>query len=138
MQHDIKSLRHLYDLVESQVRVLKSLVVELTSYGSLLLSVLLQKLTPDLCLILNRSIHEDVWNLDSLLRQLEEEIKAREHECHHLLSPQLQRILDQEALYRTAATLLGLTNPLHVVSVISPIHPDDARLFQILERGKRF
>ena len=70
-QHNIRGQQHLYDLVE--VSGLKSLGVELTSYGRLLLSVLLQKLPLDLRL-LSREIREDDWNLDSLLRQLEEEI----------------------------------------------------------------
>ena len=47
-QHNLRGLRHLYDLVESQVRGLKSLGVESSSYGSLLLSVLLQKLPSEL------------------------------------------------------------------------------------------
>ena len=82
-QHNVKGLRHLYDLVESQLRGLKSLSVDLTSYSSLLLSVQLQKLPPDLRLILSGDIREDDWNLDSLLRQLEEEIKA----CERAMPP---------------------------------------------------
>ena len=116
LQHNIKGLRHLYDLVESQVRGLKSLGVELTSYGSLLLSVLFQKLPPDLRLILSREIHEDGWNLDSLLI-LEEEIKAHERAMPPSTQPSTARKLDHQP------------TPLHVVSVISPIHPVDARLF---------
>ena len=38
--NNLKGLRHLYDLVESQVRGLKTLGVESTSYGSLLFPVL--------------------------------------------------------------------------------------------------
>ena len=76
--HNLKGLRHLYDIVESQVRGLKSLGVESSSYGSILFSVLLQKLPPELRLILSREIREDDWNLDSLPKQMEEEIKARE------------------------------------------------------------
>ena len=78
LQHDIKGLRHLYDLVESQVRSLRSLGVELTSYGSLLLSVLLQNLPPDLHL------------------NLKKRSRIVSVQCHHLLSPQLQGRLDQE------------------------------------------
>ena len=44
--HNIKGLRHLYDLVESNVRSLKSLGVESSSYGSLLASVLITKNSP--------------------------------------------------------------------------------------------
>ena len=77
-QHILKGLRHLYDLVESQVGGLKSLGVESSSYRSLLFSMLLQKLPPELQLVLSRKIGEHDWNLDALLKQLEEEIEARE------------------------------------------------------------
>ena len=46
-QHDLKGLRHLYDLIESHVRALKSLGVSSDSYGALLSSVLLSKLPHD-------------------------------------------------------------------------------------------
>ena len=77
-QHDLKGLRRLYDLVESQVRGLKSLGVDSTSYGNLLSSVLLQKLPAELRLIVTRETIEDDWDLDALLKQLEREIEARE------------------------------------------------------------
>ena len=57
-QHDLKGLRCLYDTVESQVRGLKSLGVESSSYGSLLSSVLLKKLPPELHLIVSQEIGE--------------------------------------------------------------------------------
>lgn len=40
-QHNLKGLRHLYDLIEAHVHSLKSLGVSSDSYGSLLSSVLL-------------------------------------------------------------------------------------------------
>ena len=77
-QHNLRGLRHLYDLVESQVRGLKSLGVEPSSYGSLLSSVLLQKLPSELRLIVSREVSKSDWNLDEFLKQLEREIKPRE------------------------------------------------------------
>ena len=110
-QYNIKGLRHLYDLFESLVRGLKSLDVELTSYGSLLLSVLLQKLPPDLHLILSRGIHEDDWNLDSLLRQLEEEIKTHERAMPPSTQPSTARKTGpRNDSTSTAAILLAPTN----------------------------
>ena len=110
-QHTIKGLRHLYDLVESQVRGLESLGVELTSYGILLLSVLLQKLPPDLRLILSREIREDDWNLDSLFRQLEEENKARERAMPPSTQPSTARkTRPRNDSTSTADTLLAPTN----------------------------
>ena len=77
-QHNLKGLCCLYDVVESQVRGLKSLGVDSSSYGSLLSSVLLQKIPPEMRLVLSREIAEGDWNLDALLKKLEWEIEARE------------------------------------------------------------
>ena len=75
--HNLRALRHLYDLTESHVRSLKSLGVE-SSYGSMLSSVLLNKLPSDLRLIISGKVSESDWNLDSLLKTTEEELIARE------------------------------------------------------------
>ena len=105
------NLRHLYDIVESQVRGLKSLGVESSSYGSILFLVLLQKLPPELRLILSREIREDDWNLDSLLKQMEEEIKARERamppSTQPLTTKKIGSINDSTG---TASTLLAPSN----------------------------
>ena len=71
-QHNLKGLRHIYDLVESHVRSLKSLGVSPTSYGTLLLSVLLNKLPLEIRLIASRKVDEDRWSLDALLKVVEE------------------------------------------------------------------
>ena len=77
-QHNLKGLRHLYDIVEAHVRSLKSLGVSSDSYGSLLSSVLLSKLPQELRLIISRMTSEDDWSLTALMEELEKEIKARE------------------------------------------------------------
>ena len=48
--------RHLYDLVKSQVRGLRALGVPPESYGSLLSSVLINKLPQDLCPIASHQV----------------------------------------------------------------------------------
>ena len=50
-QHDVRGLRHLYDVIETNVRSLDSLGVKAESYGSLLSSVLMNKLPSELRLI---------------------------------------------------------------------------------------
>ena len=75
---NIKLLRHLLDQVESHVRSLKSLDVQPDSYSSVLTSVLLNKLPPDIRLIVSRQVSVSDWNLDSLMTALDEEIGARE------------------------------------------------------------
>ena len=58
-QYNIKGLRHLYDLVESQVRGLQALGVPAELFGSLLSSVLMNKLPQDLRLIVSREAKGD-------------------------------------------------------------------------------
>ena len=77
-QYNIKGLRHLYDLVESQVRGLRALGVPPESYGSLLSSVLINKLPQELRLIASREVKGEEWELDELMKIVEAEIKARE------------------------------------------------------------
>ena len=76
-QHDLKGLRHLYDLIESHVRALKSLGVSSDSYGALLSSVLLRKLPHELRLIVSRKTNDDDWNLDNLMKD-EKSMRERE------------------------------------------------------------
>ena len=75
---DVKGLQHLFDQVSSHVRSLKSLDVGPEAYGSLLCPVLVAKLPSELQLIVSRKLSEEDWNLDELLRVIEEEVVARE------------------------------------------------------------
>ena len=75
--YNLRGLRHLFDSVESHVRCLKSLGVTADSYGSLLSSVLLNKLPPDIRLLVSRKVPEDDWSLDVLLKELEEEFAGQ-------------------------------------------------------------
>lgn len=77
-EHDLKGLRHLYDLVESHVRSLRSLGVPADSYGELLSSVVMNKLPAGLRLIISRNSSAEELSFEQLLKAMEEEIKARE------------------------------------------------------------
>ena len=77
-QHHLKSLRRLYDSMETHVRGLKALGVASDSYGSLLMSVLLNKLPQELRLLFSRKVGEGSWSLDTLMEELRIEIEARE------------------------------------------------------------
>ena len=74
---NLKNLR-LYDTVESHVRGLKSLRISATSYGSLLSSVLINKLPLEFQLIIRTTVTGENWELDMLLQIVEMEISARE------------------------------------------------------------
>ena len=76
--HNVKALCHFHDIVESNVRGLKALDVAAETYGSLLASVLMNKLPGDLRLIIGRKIGEADWQLDTIMTELQQEIEARE------------------------------------------------------------
>ena len=76
--HNLKALQQLYDTIELHVCGLKSLGVSADSYGSLLSSVLLNKLPQEIRLIVSRKAGSDDWQLDKLMELLEEEVQARE------------------------------------------------------------
>ena len=73
----VKGLLHLYHHVESHVRSLKSLGVTSDNYGSLLVSVLMNKLPQELKVAITGKPDED-WNLDGILGWIEKEIEAKE------------------------------------------------------------
>ena len=75
----MKGLRHLYDVIESNVHSLRSLDVSADSYGSLLSSVLINTLPPELRLIATRKFGgTDSWDFSVLLKVIEEEVQVRE------------------------------------------------------------
>lgn len=108
-QHNLKGLRHLYDVVESQVRGLKSLGVSADTYGSLLSSVLMNKLPQELRLIISRQVREEEWTLDGIMEITEREITARERALSNSCQPSRRSM--REPL--TASTLFssGSVNP---------------------------
>ena len=85
-QHNLKGLRQIFDVVESNVRGLRALGVPASSYGGLLSSILMARLPPELRLIVSRELSEDEWNLESMMEIIRREIEARERSMGVLLS----------------------------------------------------
>eukprot|EP00794_Sanderia_malayensis_P002587 gene2587-biopygen2120 len=75
---NIRDIRELYDKVEVHVRVLQSLDVPTSSYGSLLVPVLLSKIPEDVRLLIGREIKDDKWELGRLLNSLRYEVENSE------------------------------------------------------------
>lgn len=82
---NLRELRRLYDNTESNVRSLKSLGVEFTSYGAMLSSVLLNKLPPDMRLVVSRKVSSTDLDMDSLLQTFEEELMLESGPTIHLI-----------------------------------------------------
>ena len=83
IDEDPRKLRELYDTLESHVRSLKSLGLPSGSYGSLLSSIIMNKLPQELRLIISREIKDQEWHLDIIMRVLENELEARERAVLH-------------------------------------------------------
>ena len=59
--YDVKGLRRLYDANETNVRGLRALEVEAESYGSLMVSILINKMPPEIRLIVSRNLNSEKW-----------------------------------------------------------------------------
>ena len=80
-EHDLRGLHQLYNEVEANVRSPKALGVERDSYGTMLTSVLLTKLPPEIRLIVTRKASGEDLDLETLQAAFEEELVARERSC---------------------------------------------------------
>eukprot|EP00731_Ephydatia_muelleri_P023359 Em0015g942a len=76
--HDIQPLRTLCDKIESHVRSLNSLGVPSSSYGSLLSSIVMNKMPQEIRLIVSRKLVDCEWGFDEFIKIVEEEVDARE------------------------------------------------------------
>ena len=106
--HQLRNLRRLYDGVETHVCSLKGLGVDSKTYGTLLASVLLNKLPQELRLILSR--RNSGVELDQLLKEVEQEIDARER-AQATQSTSSQPARKPREQPHTAATLLSGNPP---------------------------
>ena len=75
--NNIAALRRLSDNIEANMRALRALGVKPESYGSLLSSVLVQRLPQELRLIAGRQIRGD-WTLPDIMKVVNQELEARE------------------------------------------------------------
>ena len=102
--------------MESNIRSLKSLGVAPESYGSLLSSVLLNKMPQEIQLIVSRNLADADWTkLDTMLRAVEEEIEARERMTANNLIKQSKmpkgHVEKSQSGQATAMALLSSSNP---------------------------
>ena len=78
---ELRKLRKLYDTIEQDIRGLRSLDVEVSSYGSLLISVIQGQFPRDILIDVGKEMkrkHGGVWNLETLMKSLKLEIETRE------------------------------------------------------------
>ena len=78
---ELRKLRKLYDTIEQDIRGLRSSDVEVSSYGSLLISVIQGRLPQDIIIDIGKEMklkHGGIWNLETLMESLKLEIETRE------------------------------------------------------------
>ena len=85
-----KALCHLHDKIGSNVRSLSALGVVADSYGTFLSSVIVNTLPSGLRLMIGRKIGEEEWKLETILKELTQEIEARERTSACTTEPILQ------------------------------------------------
>ena len=76
--HDVKGLRRLCDAIEANVRGLKALEVDSESYGSLMVSILMNKMPSEIRLIVSRSLKTENWDFNEVMQIMEQKVHARE------------------------------------------------------------
>ena len=76
-ENDLQQLRSFYDKVELNVPSLLTLGVRTESFGTLVLTVAIDKLTTEIKVLIARHI-KDTWNFTKILELLNEELKAHE------------------------------------------------------------
>ena len=102
--NNLKGIRQFFDAIESNVRGLRALGVEASSYGGLLSSILMSRLPSELRLVISRQLGENEWDLTLVMEILRKEIEARERSTG-ASSPQSKRATST----RIPPTALSLT-----------------------------
>ena len=100
-EQNVKGLRRLHNDVEF-------LGVAPESYGALLSPVLLNKLPPELRLIVSRKVTDSTLHVDSLLKTVEDELIARERTHNPTQMPPCR---NQDKPRPTATTLFSGAQP---------------------------
>ena len=99
--NNVECSRLFYDQVKTRVRNLKTLGIEINTYGSLLIPLLTEKLPDDLRLRIARKFDNDVWELSEVLNLVKNELEAKERS-----SFMLSHTSDQYQDHTTAALLV--------------------------------
>ena len=78
-RENIKELRMLYNHVENCIRNLKSLKLDTTGYGSLLIPILKDRLPDEVTMIISRKFGSNIWTLDGVMEFFNDELRAQEN-----------------------------------------------------------
>ena len=79
IQPSLKEMRKLHDIIESNVRELRSWGINYEYFGSLLVPIILEKLPKTIKLQIRRKLEKENWNIEQFLSAINQEITAREN-----------------------------------------------------------
>ena len=63
---DIKRIRMVYDMIESNVKILQNLSINAEMYKSLLIPIMFAKIPEELKLIMSRDMKGETWDFEQL------------------------------------------------------------------------
>ena len=75
---NLEALWKLYNVIDNCIRNLKSLRIESSTYGYLLVPLLKEKISDELNMIISRKFSGNVWTLELMLKYFNEELQAKE------------------------------------------------------------
>ena len=87
-RENIKELRMLYNHVENCIRNLKSLKLDTTGYGSLLIPILKDRLPDEVTMVISKKFGKNIWTLDGVMEFFNDELRAQVVFRHPLASNQ--------------------------------------------------
>ena len=101
---EVKGQWNMYDQIESSVPNLKSLYIDITTYGSILVPLLNNKLPSELHVIFSRKCENGIWSLYEILKCLKTEVEVKEWSMFIGTSSELENE-DKDRKYTTSSFL---------------------------------
>ena len=131
---DLKNLRKVYDEVETQIRSLEDLGLDLKSYESLLAPVLMSKLPDELKLLTSRQFGKNVWEITEIMKLFRNELDAREkiNVEDNLVEKPIKTVLKKINLVRTLNKHLKKINMVKVNSCYAYFVDENVSLFRVI------
>ena len=76
--NDVEGLRRMYDALEMNITNLKELEVDVTTYGSLLIAIIFDRIPDELRIKISLEFGDEEWKLDKSMELFKSELEARE------------------------------------------------------------
>ena len=98
---NVKGLRELFDNIELEVRSLSSIGCDSTTYGTMLIPIIMDKIPEEIKLALSLEFGNNIWDINKLLEVFRKELEAREKFSINNSVEQTDEIFSGQALYNS-------------------------------------